>query len=99
MQTSRVVSDQHTHKLGRSLALIGASVIQTRTNRYNADVYKKRYKTFLIVLFAILHFFQGRKIMNLIETTILFAEKQFYNKLNFSIQVRPQMRKNRGVHL
>ena len=34
---------------------MGVSVISTRTNRYNAEVYKKRYKTFLIALFAIPH--------------------------------------------
>ena len=52
---------------------MGASVIWIRTNRYNAEVYKKRYKTFLIVLFAIPHFFQERKMINLIDKIKVFS--------------------------
>ena len=49
------------------------------TNRYNAEVYKKRYQTFLIVLFAISHFSIERKMISLIAKTKLFSEKQFYD--------------------
>ena len=85
MKTSRIISDQHTQKLQQWLTLMGASAIWTRTN---AEVYKKLYKTYLIVLFAILHFCQGRTMINLINKTKLFSDKQFYDIfLNFQIQV------------
>ena len=63
---------------------MGAITIWTRTNRYNAEVYKKRYKTFLIVSFAIPYFCQGRKMINLIDETKIFLEERIYDKfLNF----------------
>ena len=41
-------------------------------------------ETFLIVLFAIPHFCQGRKMINSIDKTKLFSKKLFYeNFLNF----------------
>ena len=79
---------------------MGASAIWTRTNRYKAEVYKKQYKTLLIVSFSIPHFCQERKMINLIDKTKLVSEKQFYDKfLNFWIQVQSQIRTNGSVYL
>ena len=80
LKTSRIILNQHTHKLGQWLALMGASAIWTRINRYNAEVYKRRYKTFLIVLYSISNIFQGKEMNNLIHKTKLFSEKQLYGK-------------------
>ena len=44
-------------------------------NRYNAEVYKKSYKAFLIVFIAIPHFCQGRKITNLIDKIKRISKK------------------------
>ena len=53
-----------------------ASAIWIRTNRYNTEVYKKRYKTFLN---AIPRFCRGRKIISLKDKTKLSMDIQFYN--------------------
>ena len=71
-----------------------------RTNRYNTEVYKKRYQTFLTVLFAIPHFRQGIKMINLIDKTKRFSEKKFYDRfLKYQIQAEPLIRTSRGVYL
>ena len=56
---------------------MSASAVWTRTNRYNVKVHKKRYIKFLIVLFTIPYFFQGRQMIHLIDKTKNFSEKRF----------------------
>ena len=46
------------------LIINGCCQVNHRYKWYNAEVYKKRYKTILIVLFAIPHFWQGRKMIH-----------------------------------
>ena len=64
------------HKLAQWLTLMGLRTIWTSTNRYNAEINKKYYKTLLLVLFAIPYFCPGRKMINLLNKIKLFSEKQ-----------------------
>ena len=80
LKTSRIISNQHTHKLGQWTRMQSGPA---QICRYNAEVYKKRCKTFFIVLFPIPHFVKGEKWLTdktrLLGKTILRQIFEFLN--------------------